>query len=687
MADEQTIDKWPNLKKAMRQFTTRHQLGVSGLDDVETADDQEKRRRKDGGIEASYRSGHNAKLSAELNDKRSRSEKYMDYEDMANDSAISASLDIYADEAAQADPIKKHVIEVEGEDETVVEEVEKLLYQILRIDDQAWEIIRRLVSFGDVFGEIKFRKDFKGVYDIVRLDHNKIDRIENENNQLIGFVERSYGYSRGGSGLNMSYGPSSAGGGASVGVDGKQKQDTQISPFRIAHWRLWDMSDDIYGRSILESARRTWRQVRLMEDSVVIYRISRGAERRVFYVNVGNLADDEAEGYIRNLMSKFRKKPFVNPRTNEVDEKANPLAWDEDFFIPIQADNDNTRVEQLPGGQNLGDIEDLRYFRSKIDAELKIPTSYLNRDGNFDSKAGLSQQDIRFSRTIERIQRSFLEGVLKVVYIHLMMRGFTYNQIVGFDLKMVPPSALAELLKLDAISMKIEIAGSAKGIELLPDIWVLTEIMGFSEDEANELMQIMQQQKVAAMQAEQAAAGGPEGAMGGMGGGGAPPMGGPGDLGGEGGPEGGPEGVADAQTAVGGGEAGAGGVQGTPELAHVTSDKPVVAEGPQKRPASEVLREQTLERYKGAVNEWLCRRAAQKKAESKVLRRTTFEHHTNYGEFGGLKITFGPKTSKKPISEFLTETADRADKIITETQKSIDGEVDKLVKEAEEQPA
>lgn len=652
MPDEMTLDRWPELKDLMRKFSTRHRLG---MDDIETQHDLKKRLRH--GVQPGYRSGmSDGNYRQNFDFWRARQEKYRDYSEMAEDAAISGGLDIYADEATQADTVDHHIIKVEGDDEDVNDELERLLFQVLRIDSKGWDTMRRLATYGDAPYEIKFRKDFRGVYDIQRIDHRRFDRQE-ENGKLIGFKLRNAVYDPKRTGKAMSWGG---------GAGGEKGGEISLSPFRVVHWRLPDGSDSIYGRSIMEAARRTWRQVRLMEDSIVIYRISRGAERRVFYVNVGNLAEDEAEGYIRNLMAKFRKKSFINPRTGEIDEKANPLAWDEDFYIPIQDNKDNTRIEQLPGGANMGEIEDLKWFRQKIDSEMKIPTSYLSRDGAYDAKAGLSQQDIRFSRTIERLQRAFVEGLNKICFIHLMLRGFNFRQITSFTLRMTPPSALSELLRLDAMSAKLEIVSTARATEILPDIYILTEIMGFGEDEANELLQLKLQQDQQKMQAEaaaQGAAAGAGGGLGGMGPGGAMPSPGGEDVaGGTPGAEGG------GQEGVPGGDAGGmpGGAMptpGTPEMASVQDKRALVAESVQSR---------TKRQYQSLIEAWTMKRKGQKQAKTRI---STFEHTLTHGEFGGLKI--GTKAGS--INETLAAVS-AGQKAINESQtnKRISAEFQRL---------
>lgn len=650
MPDGSRLDKWPHLKQLMRRYTTRHR--IAPLDNIETEEDQIKRRRR------SASPGHSMGSAAtqyqrQMDEFRERVMKYNDYEQMMNDATISASLDIYADEATQKETLTGYAFNVEGDDQETVEEIEKLIHQILRLDTRAWDIIRRTCAMGDNPYEIQFRKDFKGVYDITRINPKRFDRIE-EDGKLIGFRIRPINFTQengvvGGGGSNILGGSF-----ALSSIASKDKVET-ISPFRAVHFMIPNSSESIYGRSILEAARRTWRQVRLMEDSVVIYRISRGAERRVFYLNTGHLADDEIEGYIRNTMAKFRKKPFIHPHTKDIDEKANPLAWDEDFYIPIQSDKDNSRIEQLPGGQNMGDIEDLRYFKNLIDSELKVPTSYLNRDGQFDSKAGLSQQDIRYSRTIERIQGHVLEGVMKVCMIHLLLRGYSYRQITSFTINMVPPSALAELLRLDALSARMEAAGVAKGLDLLPDIYIMTEILGIGEDEANQLLQIINQQRQMAAEAEATAAGGPGGGIGGG-------MGGLGDLAGEG-PE---EEGADLGEEGESPDMGEEGPEGGLEVSHVI-------------PRGKIIVESTRTR-RNVLTEWIESRKLHKDTVlSKKRRALCMENYLQKGELGGLKITVG---GEQTITEGFSEKLRRVDQMILEYDTLVANEVDKLITES-----
>ena len=676
MPSDKELDRWPELKVAMRRFTTRHRVG---LDDIETEKDQIKRMRKNG-VDAGYRSYADGQYRQNFDYWRMRQEKYRDYVEMSEDASISGSLDIYADEASQPDQTNNDVVQVEGEDEDVVTELETLLNKNLQMNAKAWDIIRRLCTNGDAPYEIKFRKDFRGVYGIERMDHRRFDRQE-EDGKLIGFRMRQAVYDPRRTGKTMYWGNASA---------AEKGGETSLSPFRAVHWRLPDGSESIYGKSILEAARRTWRQVRLMEDSVVIYRISRGAERRVFYVNVGNLGEDEAEGYIKNLMAKFRKKPFINPRTGEIDEKAHPLAWDEDFFIPIQDNKDNTRIEQLPGGQNMGEIEDLKWFRQKIDAELKIPSSYLSRDGQYDAKAGLSQQDIRFSRTIDRIQRAFIEGLNKICYVHLMLRGFTFKQITSFTLKMTPPSALAELLRIDAINARLESVANARGTEVFPDIYILTEIYGMGEDEANEVLQLKLQQDQQKMQAEaaaNAAAGG--GAPGGMDGGAMPSGGAPADMGAEGG-EGGPQGVDMGED--GAGPQGDGSAPpGTPEMAGV-KNKRAITEAADYELAKARVRRASLEHRTGFTRySQMCENFTAKRRKEVVVkkRHSAFESQFSHGEMGGLKVSMGSQSNSVPIHEALRVAANgRQTKPLTEAEQirvresKVQAELKRLINES-----
>jgi hypothetical protein len=232
-----------------------------------------------------------------------------------------------------------------------------------------------------------------------------------------------------------------------------------LEKWQILHFRMPGNDNFLpYGSSALEPVRRVWRQLVLMEDAVMVYRIVRSPERRVFYIGVGNIAPVDVAAYMEKARTQLKRSQIIDSATGRVDLRYNPLSVDEDYYIPTRGEGDGTRIESLPGGQFTGDIEDLQYIQNKLFAGLKIPKSYLGYEGDVGSKSTLSQEDVRFSRTIAKIQRVFIAEMNKIAIIHLYSMGYRGDEIVNFEITMANPSTIAELQKLELWRTKFEVA-------------------------------------------------------------------------------------------------------------------------------------------------------------------------------------------------------------------------------------
>ena len=204
-----------------------------------------------------------------------------------------------------------------------------------------------------------------------------------------------------------------------------------------------------YGTSILEAARRIWRQLTLLEDAMMAYRIVRSAERRVFYVDVGNVAPNDVEQFMQKAMTALKRNQVVDEKTGRVDLRYNPLSIEEDYFIPVRGQQ-STKIESLAGGQYTGDIDDVKYLRDKLFSAIKVPQSYLARgEGGEEDKTTLAQKDIRFARTIQRLQRSVISELEKIGIIHLFVLGYRNEDLIKFKLRLNNPSKIAELQELE----------------------------------------------------------------------------------------------------------------------------------------------------------------------------------------------------------------------------------------------
>ena len=232
--------------------------------------------------------------------------------------------------------------------------------------------------------------------------------------------------------------------------------------WQIAHFRLLGNDKHApYGTSVLDPSRRIFRQLTLLEDAMMAYRIVRSPERRVFYVDVGNMAPNDVEQYMQKVMTSMKRNQVVDADTGRVDLRYNPMSVDEDYFIPTRG-GQSTRVESLPGGTYTGDIDDVKYLKDKLFSALKIPQSYLFRgEGADEDKATLAQKDIRFARTIQRLQRVVITELEKIAIIHLFTLGYRENDLISFKLSMNNPSKIAELQDLEQWRTKFDVAGAA----------------------------------------------------------------------------------------------------------------------------------------------------------------------------------------------------------------------------------
>ena len=316
--------------------------------------------------------------------------------------------------------------------------------------------------------------------------------------------------------------------------------------WQMAHFRI--LANDKfapYGTSVLDSSRRIWRQLTLLEDSMMAYRIVRSPERRVFYVDVGNIPPQDVEQFMQRFITSMKRNQIVDASTGQVDLRYNPMSVEEDYFIP-QRGGVSTKIESLPGGTFTGDIDDVKYLRDKMFAALKIPMSYLIRgEGGEEDKGALAQKDIRFARTVQRLQRSLITELEKIAIIHLYVLGFRNDDLLSFDLKLNNPSKISELQELESWRTKFDVAGAATE-GFFSKRWIANNLFDVSDEDFLRNQRELFYDKQVAQQLEGVGQAAEEGfAAGGGGGGGEFDMGAEGgedlDLGGEdmGGAEGG----------------------------------------------------------------------------------------------------------------------------------------------------
>ena len=267
-----------------------------------------------------------------------------------------------------------------------------------------------------------------------------------------------------------------------------KNKNMEFQSWEIAHFRL--LGDDRklpYGTSMLEKARRIWKQLLLSEDAMLIYRTSRAPERRMFKVFVGNMNDDDVEAYVQRVANKFKREQVVDNKTGNVDMRFNQMAVDQDYFIPVRDPAAPDPITTLPGATNLSEIADIEYIQKKLLTALRVPKAFLGFEEVVGDGKNLALQDIRFARTINRIQKSMIAELNKIAIVHLFLLGFE-DELSNFTIGLTNPSTQADLLKIDVWKEKVLlykdlVADPGNGIQATSSTWAKKHIFGWSDDE------------------------------------------------------------------------------------------------------------------------------------------------------------------------------------------------------------
>ena len=407
---------------------------------------------------------------------------FYDYESMEYTPEISTALDIYSEESTTPNQ-DGYVLQVYSESKRIKSILVDLFVNVLDINTNLPMWIRNMCKYGDNFVYLKLDPE-KGVTGCMQLPNIEIERLER--------------------------GIESKTSTATVNVNRKdlkfiwKVKSTEFNTWEIGHFRL--LGDDRklpYGTSMLEKARRIWKQLVLAEDAMLIYRTSRAPERRVFKVFVGNMDDKDVEAYVQRVANKFKRDQVVDRKTGNVDLRFNQMAVDQDYFIPVRDAAAVNPIDTLPGGTNLSEIADIEYIQKKLVTALRVPKAYLGFEEPVGDGKNLSLLDIRFARTINRIQKSAIAEMNKIAIIHLFLMGFE-DELSNFTLQLTNPSKQADLLMIDVWKEKVTlykdmVTEIPKSIQPVSATWAKKHIFGFSDDEIkNELLQIRMERAVSA---------------------------------------------------------------------------------------------------------------------------------------------------------------------------------------------
>jgi hypothetical protein len=395
-----------------------------------------------------------------------RLELFRDYEAMDTDSILASALDIYADECTAKNEFGD-VISISTTNERVHKVLHNLFYEVLNIEFNLWPWIRNTLKYGDFFLKLNVAEKY-GVIGVEPISPYEMIREENfdpENPQKVRF-KRDY------TALSTKY---------STGAN--ERDIDEYDSYEIAHFRLLTDTNFLpYGRSMIEPARKVWKQLTLMEDAMLIHRIMRAPDKRVFKIDIGNIPPNEVDAYMEAMVSKMKKVPYIDQQTGDYNLKYNMQNILEDFYLPVRGSESGTTIDNI-SGLNYDSIQDIEYLRNRMLASLKIPKAYLGYEEDTSGKSTLASQDFRFARTVERIQRIIASELYKIAIVHLYAQEFKDEELVDFSLTLTAPSTVYEKEKVELWSSKVTLAGDMIEKQLFPRTWIYENVFNMHEEE------------------------------------------------------------------------------------------------------------------------------------------------------------------------------------------------------------
>ena len=411
-----------------------------------------------------------------------RPQLYSEYDAMDTDAIVASALDILADESTLKNDMGE-VLQIRSADEDIQKILYNLFYDVLNIEFNLWPWTRNMCKYGDFFLKLEIAEKF-GIYNVIPYTAYHIERQEGydeKNPSAIRFRFSPEGVSPASYGYYQT--PSTNSDQTSIFFD-----NYEMSHFRL----LTDTNFLPYGRSYIEPARKLFKQYTLMEDAMLIHRIVRAPEKRIFYINVGNIAPNEVENFMQKTISKMKRTPHVDQDTGEYNLKYNMQNLLEDFYIPTRGNDSATKIDTL-GGLQYDGIQDVEYLRDKLFAALKVPKAFLGYEKDLQGKATLAAEDIRFARTIERIQRIMVSELNNIALIHLYAQGYRDENLTNFELSLTTPSIIYDQERIALMTEKMTLAQTMIDSKIIPTDWIYENIFHFSSDEYEEYRELVQQ--------------------------------------------------------------------------------------------------------------------------------------------------------------------------------------------------
>jgi hypothetical protein len=398
-----------------------------------------------------YSQNYNMMTSAAFRN-QNRAERYIDFEQMEYMPEIASALDIYADEMTTSNEYDR-LLNIDCMNHEIKTILDSLFYDALNIEFNCFGWARSMCKYGDFFLYLDIDEKL-GITSVIGMPNSEVERLEGQDTSNPNYVQYQW------NGAGMTF------------------ENWQVAHFRI----LGNDRYSPYGTSTLDPARRIWRQLVLLEDAMIAYRVVRAPERRIFKIDVGNIPPQDVPQYMEKVKTEMKRNQLVDSTTGRVDLRYNPLSLEEDYFIPMRG-GVGSDISSLQGASSLNDIDDVKYLRDKLFSAIKIPQAYLtNLEGADEDKTTLAQKDIRFARTIQRLQRSLVAELEKMAIVHLYTLGYRGQDLLSFKISLNNPSRLAELQQLEYMKTKFDTAtGVPEGT--YSKRWVAQNILGMSDDE------------------------------------------------------------------------------------------------------------------------------------------------------------------------------------------------------------
>lgn len=415
------------------------------------------------------------------NSKENRKEYYTTFQEMSECNFINRGLQVIADDCTQRNQ-EGHTVRSYSDDDEIKDILDALFLERLNIDKEIWSIVYETCKMGDNFYEV-IPDSYQNPTQIVRIRYLEAERVNRiEKNGKLAF----YTYT-----ADLKDPEELAFNISGNAVKDEERMMYKLEPWQIIHFRIPDKDYYPYGGSLLKSGVKCYKRLQLLEDGMVIYRLARVPERRVFKIDVGNLPTSEANRQVQKIKDNYRTTQILDDRGN-INRTASALSLTQDIFVPVREGSQGTDISTLGPGTALNNIDDIRYFRDEILWTMNIPPEYLgftsDQSGGSQGRGSLAMQDIKFSRFAERIQYCIIEGLSKIASIELFFKKKKKSDLKNFRIELTPPSNIKEIMDIEFLNNKMQLITAMNGTGMFPRKFILKYVMHLTQKEIDDLI-------------------------------------------------------------------------------------------------------------------------------------------------------------------------------------------------------